>query len=248
MFSVIFPGQGSQKVGMAKDLYDKYTIVKELFNEADDILSFPISKLIFEGPKEDLDKTINTQPSIFLVGYSIFQLVKKEFLVKKPKGFSTKEAMILGTAGFTSLLCAFAVKAREEILLGEKVNEVLVTGETGGVGSIAVMVLSKLGYNVSAVTGKKKGSKPATGPLAASLLVNPVLICASLRKSLNVFILRSLYLFRGNVSNNNLQWHLFNFNCLNCSTRRTSRRCLRSIIHLRCTITLLRSRLNSEAS
>jgi len=91
---------------------------------------------------------------IYFGGYSQFAKVKKEFLIKKPKGFSTKEAMILGTAGFTSLLCAFAVKAREEILLGEKVNEVLVTGATGGVGSIAVMVLSKLGCDVTAVTGK----------------------------------------------------------------------------------------------
>ena len=66
--------------------------------------------------------------------------------------------MILGTAGFTSLLCAFAVKAREELLLGEKVNNVLVTGATGGVGSIAVMILSKLGCNVTAVTGKKDQS------------------------------------------------------------------------------------------
>ena len=64
-------------------------------------------------------------------------------------------AMILGTAGFTSLLCAFAIKAREELLLGEKVNDVLVTGATGGVGSMAVMILSKFGYNVTAVTGKK---------------------------------------------------------------------------------------------
>ena len=66
--------------------------------------------------------------------------------------------MILGTAGFTSLMCAFAVKAREELLLGEKVNQVLVTGATGGVGSIAVMVLTKLGYNVTAMTGKKEKS------------------------------------------------------------------------------------------
>ena len=63
--------------------------------------------------------------------------------------------MILGTAGFTSLLCAFAIKAREELLLGEKVRDVLVTGATGGVGSIAVMILSKFGYNVTAMTGKK---------------------------------------------------------------------------------------------
>ena len=87
-------------------------------------------------------------------GYSQFAKVKKDFLVKLPKGISTKEAMILGTAGFTSLMCAFAIKAREEILLGEKVKDVLVTGATGGVGSIAIMVLSKLGYNVTAVTGK----------------------------------------------------------------------------------------------
>ena len=63
--------------------------------------------------------------------------------------------MILGTAGFTSLLCAFAIKSREELLLGEKVNDVLVTGATGGVGSIAIMVLSKFGYKVTAITGKK---------------------------------------------------------------------------------------------
>ena len=62
MFSVIFPGQGSQKVGMAKDLYDKYDLVKELFNQADEILNFSISKLILDGPKEELDLTINTQP------------------------------------------------------------------------------------------------------------------------------------------------------------------------------------------
>tara|TARA_Y100000590_G_scaffold463533_1_gene630531 strand:- start:1118 stop:2116 length:999 start_codon:yes stop_codon:yes gene_type:complete len=87
-------------------------------------------------------------------GYSQFAKVKKDFLVKSPKNLSSKESMILGTAGFTALMCAFAIKAREEILLGEKVKEVLVTGATGGVGSIAVMVLSKLGYNVTAVTGK----------------------------------------------------------------------------------------------
>ena len=66
--------------------------------------------------------------------------------------------MMLGTAGFTSLLCAFAVKAKEELLMGEKVKDVLVTGATGGVGSIAVMVLSKMGYDVHAVTGKKDKS------------------------------------------------------------------------------------------
>ncbi len=91
---------------------------------------------------------------IYHGGYSQFVKVKKEFLVKSPKDISTKQAMMLGTAGFTALMCAFAIKAREEILLGEKIKDVLVTGATGGVGSIAVMVLSKFGYNVTAVTGK----------------------------------------------------------------------------------------------
>jgi len=95
---------------------------------------------------------------IYPGGYSQLVKVKSELLIKKPKSISNKNAMILGTAGFTSLLCAFAIKAREELFLGEKVNDVLVTGATGGVGSIAVMILSKFGFNVTAVTGKKDKS------------------------------------------------------------------------------------------
>ena len=91
---------------------------------------------------------------VFFGGYSQIAKVNADFLVKKPKDLTSKQAMILGTAGFTSLMSAFAIQARESILLGEKVNDVLVTGATGGVGSVAVMALSKLGYNVTAVTGK----------------------------------------------------------------------------------------------
>ena len=91
---------------------------------------------------------------IFYGGYSQLAKVNADFLVKKPDNLTTKQAMILGTAGFTSLMSAFAIQARESILLGEKVNDVLVTGATGGVGSVAIMVLTKLGYNVTAVTGK----------------------------------------------------------------------------------------------
>jgi len=79
MFSVIFPGQGSQVVGMCKDFYSKYEIIKKLFHEADDILGFSISKLILEGPKEELDLTENTQPAIFLVGYATINLLKHEY-------------------------------------------------------------------------------------------------------------------------------------------------------------------------
>ena len=89
-------------------------------------------------------------------GYSQYAKVNGDFLVKKPKDLTSKQAMILGTAGITALSCSFTTKtAREELLLGEKVENVIVTGASGGVGSIAVMILSKFGYDVTAVTSKK---------------------------------------------------------------------------------------------
>ena len=81
MFAVIFPGQGSQAIGMAKEFYDRYSFVKNIFKKADEVLAFPISKLILEGPSDQLNITENTQPSIFLVSYSIFSVVKSEFNV-----------------------------------------------------------------------------------------------------------------------------------------------------------------------
>ena len=105
MFSVIFPGQGSQVVGMGKELYDKFDIVKNLFNQADDVLNFSISKLILEGPREELDLTTNTQPAIFLLSYSIFNIVKKEFKLDLNKakyfaGHSLGEYSALSCAGY----------------------------------------------------------------------------------------------------------------------------------------------------
>ena len=105
MFSVIFPGQGSQMVGMGKDFFEKHEIVKKLFKEADETLEFNLSKLILDGPKNELDLTINTQPAIFLISYSIFQVVKRDFNIdlneaKYFAGHSLGEYSALSCAGY----------------------------------------------------------------------------------------------------------------------------------------------------
>ena len=107
MFSVIFPGQGSQMVGMGKEFFDRFDIVKNLFKEADDTLNFSISKLILEGPKDELDLTVNTQPAIFIISYSIFNVIKKEFNIDLSKakyfaGHSLGEYSALSCAGYLS--------------------------------------------------------------------------------------------------------------------------------------------------
>ena len=114
MFSVLFPGQGSQSVGMGKELHDNFGYIKNLFDEADDVLNLSISKLIFEGPKELLDQTENTQPAIFLVSYSIFNVIKKEteFDISKANFFAGHS---LGE--YSALACAGVINFKETIKL-----------------------------------------------------------------------------------------------------------------------------------
>ena len=107
MFSLIFPGQGSQAIGMGKDFFEKYDLVKDLFKEADESLGISLSKIILEGPKDELDLTINTQPAIFLISYSIFQVMKKHFNIDLDKakyfaGHSLGEYSALSAAGYLS--------------------------------------------------------------------------------------------------------------------------------------------------
>ena len=105
MFSVIFPGQGSQVVGMGKELYENFDLVKGFFKEADEALNIPLSKIILDGPKEELDLTANTQPAIFLISYSIFQIIKQEFNIELNKakffaGHSLGEYSAISCAGY----------------------------------------------------------------------------------------------------------------------------------------------------
>ena len=147
MFSLIFPGQGSQTIGMCKDMYLKFDLIKKIFKEADEILNFPITKLIFDGPKEKLDLTENTQPSIFLVGYSIFSLLKKEFNIDFDKvnyfaGHSLGEYTALAAAGHINFSDAIKIlKVR-----GKAMQSSVEKGEGGMIAILgsSIEVIEKL--------------------------------------------------------------------------------------------------------
>ncbi len=132
MFSVIFPGQGSQVVGMGKDFFNKYDFVKDLFKEADDVLNFSLSKIILEGPKDKLDLTINTQPAIFLISYSIFNVLKNKFNINLNKakyfaGHSLGEYSALSLAGYLD----FAETIKLLRIRGDSMQNAVPEGEGG---------------------------------------------------------------------------------------------------------------------
>ena len=141
MFSVIFPGQGSQIVGMGKDLYEKFDFVKDLFKEADESLGFSLSKLVLEGPKEELDLTANTQPAIFLISYTIFNVVKKEFNIDLSKakyfaGHSLGEYSALSSAGHLN----FSDTIKLLRIRGEAMQNAVPNGEGGMVAILGSTV------------------------------------------------------------------------------------------------------------
>ena len=141
MISIIFPGQGSQLVGMGKDLFNKFDLVKKLFKEADDVLEFSLSKTILEGPKNLLDQTVNTQPAIFLISYSIFNLIKKEFNIDLNKakyfaGHSLGEYSALSSGGYLSFAKTIKLlKAR-----GDAMQNAVPKGEGGMVAVLGTSI------------------------------------------------------------------------------------------------------------
>ena len=132
MFSVIFPGQGSQITGMAKEFFDNFSYVKEFFQSADELLKKNLSKIILEGPKELLDQTENTQPSIFLVSYSIFKVLEKEsnLNLKQAKFYAGHS---LGE--YSALCCAGSISFEKTLNLlkhrGKAMQNAVPDGEGG---------------------------------------------------------------------------------------------------------------------
>ena len=139
MFSVVFPGQGSQTVGMSQDFYSKYDLFKKIFREADEILDFKISKLILEGPREDLDKTENTQPAIFLVSYCIFNLLKEinEEILTKAKYFAGHS---LGE--YTALTCSGSLNFSDTLKILKKRGKAMQSAVPNGVGGMLAVLNS----------------------------------------------------------------------------------------------------------
>ena len=132
MFSVIFPGQGSQLVGMGNEFFERYELVRNLYKEADDALGFALSKIIMQGPREELDLTANTQPAIFLISYSIFNLVKKEFNIDLEKakyfaGHSLGEYSALACAGYLDFSTTIKLLRKR----GEAMQNAVPKGEGG---------------------------------------------------------------------------------------------------------------------
>jgi len=137
MFSIVFPGQGSQKIGMIKEFYEKYDLVKRLFKDADEILNVPITKIIFEGPENKLNLTENTQPAIFLASYCIFEIIKREFGYdfKKFKYFAGHS---LGE--YSALACVGSISFEDTLKILQKRGKFMQEAVPNGEGAMLVVL------------------------------------------------------------------------------------------------------------
>ena len=132
MKAILFPGQGSQVVGMGSEFYNNFSSVKEIFNSADEKLKFKLSKIILEGPEDQLKLTQNTQPAILTVSYAIFKILKEEFNYNFE---NTKYFAGHSLGEYSALLCAGSLSFEDALYLlferGKSMQEAVPVGKGG---------------------------------------------------------------------------------------------------------------------
>ena len=141
MSALLFPGQGSQIVGMGSEFYNNFAIVKKIFDRADEKLSFAISKMILEGPEDQLQLTQNTQPAILIVSYSIFKVLKDEFNFDF-KNFKYFAGHSLGE--YSALVCSDSLDFDDALYLLNERGKAMQEAVPVGQGSMIAVLGAKI--------------------------------------------------------------------------------------------------------
>ena len=141
MSALLFPGQGSQIVGMGLEFYNGYSVVKNIFNQADETLNFPLSKIILDGPADQLQLTKNTQPAILTVSYSIFRVLKDEFNLNLGT-FSFFAGHSLGE--YSALVCANSLNFKDALYLLHERGKAMQNAVPVGKGSMVAVLGSNI--------------------------------------------------------------------------------------------------------